>query len=34
MMSIYEFLRGLREDIPAWLHGFREGGALAGEAFF
>ncbi len=34
-MSIYEFLRRrLREDIPAWLDGFREGDAFVREAFF
>jgi hypothetical protein len=33
-MTLYEYLRGLREDVPSWLDEFRSGDAFSRRAFF
>lgn len=33
-MTLYEYLRGLREDIPAWLDNFQDGGPFSRQEFF
>lgn len=33
-MTLYEYLRGLREDIPAWLDQFRDGAPFPRQEFF
>lgn len=33
-MTLYEYLRGLRDDVPAWLDQFRTGDAFSRQAFF
>lgn len=33
-MTVYEYLRGLRENTPAWLDQFRDGDAFSRQAFF
>lgn len=33
-MTLYEYLRGLREDLPAWLDEFQEGDLFSRQEFF
>lgn len=33
-MTMYEYLRGLRDDVPTWLDQFKRGDAFSHQAFF